>query len=71
LAQSRRATQLSHPALSSPIWWSPSLNQFDQVFPAPAAVRRSAPEAAEPAGNDANAALVEIIRGRTAAVGPV
>jgi ATP-dependent Lhr-like helicase len=48
------------------------LNQFDQIIPG---ARRNppitAPYAAEPAGADATAALVEIIRGRMAAIGPV
>jgi ATP-dependent helicase Lhr and Lhr-like helicase len=48
------------------------LKQFDQIHPG--AIRSppiSAPDAAEAAGADRNAALVEIIRGRMAAVGPV
>lgn len=74
LAQSKRATQLTHPALSDGAIWvvAERLNQFDQILPG---ARRSppisAPDAAEPAGADATAALVEIIRGRLAAVGPV
>ncbi|HWS26898.1 MAG TPA: DEAD/DEAH box helicase [Xanthomonadales bacterium] len=84
LAQSRRATQLllvgpdlsggsSSISANAPIWVvAERLNQFDQILPG---ARRSppttAPDAAEPAGSDATAALVEIIRGRMAAVGPV
>jgi ATP-dependent Lhr-like helicase len=73
LARSNRATLLTHPALGVPIWVvAERLNQFDQILPG---TLRSppitAPDAAEPAGADATAALVEIIRGRLAAVGPV
>lgn len=58
---------------NSPIWVvAERLNQFDQIHPG---AKRSppitAPDAAEAAGADRNAALVEIIRGRMAAVGPV
>ncbi len=64
----------SHPTPGDHAIWvvAERLNQFDQILPgAHRSPPITAPDAAEPAGSDATAALVEIIRGRMAAVGAV